>query len=130
MLPICGCKPAISPTRLKRIVCKAYISSASIPIRLPEVFSIGAENNKQFKKAGRPAELAITPEEMQREVVDWVSAKNKFFTQVLRTKEPIATFELFAKRDLSQKIAVAAGLTIPSRVLNANDTSSSTTPII
>ena len=86
----------------------------------------GRKLNKQFKKAGRPAELAITPEEMQREVVDWVSAKNKFFTQVLRTKEPIATFELFAKRDLSQKgivpTAVAAGLTIPSRVLNANDT--------
>ena len=46
----------------------------------------GRKLNKQFKKSGRPAELAITPEEMQREIVDWVSAKDKVLTRYCAQK--------------------------------------------
>lgn len=64
-----------------------------------------------YKKTGKPLELDAVPEEMQGKIVDWVSAKNKFFTQIVRLKEPIATMAVVSARDPSQKGLVPHSVT-------------------
>ena len=63
---------------------------------------------------------------MRLEIVDWVSAKNKFFTHILRPHEPIATMAVLADRDLSEKgilpTSVAATLNFSSTAIEQNHT--------
>ncbi|HSR88176.1 MAG TPA: YidC/Oxa1 family insertase periplasmic-domain containing protein, partial [Pontiella sp.] len=66
----------------------------------------GRRLNKLFKQAGKPGKLDTVPEEMRGTEVDWVAAKNKFFTQILRPDEPMATMALLCSRDLDQKGSV------------------------
>jgi len=63
----------------------------------------GRKINKLYKQENKPAALDTVPQEMRGEVVDWVSAKNKFFTQILRTEEPIATMAVLSTRDVQEK---------------------------
>ena len=86
----------------------------------------GRKLNKLFKKSGNPAVLDTVPEDMRLEIVDWVSAKNKFFTHILRPHEPIATMAVLADRDLSEKgilpTSVAATLNFSSTAIEQNHT--------
>ncbi|MFL2877128.1 MAG: membrane protein insertase YidC [Pontiellaceae bacterium] len=86
----------------------------------------GRKLNKLFKKNGNPAALDTVPEDMRLEIVDWVSAKNKFFTHILRPHEPIATMAVLADRDLSEKgilpTSVAATLNFSSTAIEQNHT--------
>ncbi len=83
----------------------------------------GRKINKLYKKNGHPEHLNATPETMRREVVDWVSAKNKFFTQILRPKEPAGTMAVLSRRDMSKKGIVpkdiAAALDYRPSIINA-----------
>jgi len=63
----------------------------------------GRKLNKLFKQADKPDSLDTVPQEMRGVPVDWVAAKNKFFTQILRANEPIATMALLCSRDPEQK---------------------------
>ena len=82
----------------------------------------GRKLNKLFKQADKPAQLDTVPEEMRLEIVDWVSAKNKFFTQILRPHEPLATMALLANRDITEKgiipTSIAAALQFPSTAID------------
>ena len=86
----------------------------------------GRKLNKLFKKSGNPAVLDTVPEDMRLEIVDWVSAKNKFFTHILRPHEPIATMAVLSNRDLSEKgilpTSVAATLNFSSTAIEQNHT--------
>jgi len=66
---------------------------------------------KLYKKAGKPEDLDIVPEEMQGTIVDWVAAKNKFFTQIVRLEEPVATMAILSNRDMGQKGVVPHNIT-------------------
>ena len=85
----------------------------------------GRKLNKLFKKSGRPEFLDTTPEGMQLEIVDWVSAKNKFFTHILRPHEPIATMSVLADRDIKEKgiipKSVAGSLNFRSIAIEKNN---------
>jgi YidC/Oxa1 family membrane protein insertase len=63
----------------------------------------GRKLNKLFKQADKPAALDTVPQDMRGVAVDWVAAKNKFFTQILRPDEPIATMAILCSRDVAQK---------------------------
>jgi YidC/Oxa1 family membrane protein insertase len=81
----------------------------------------GRKLNKLFKDAGKPEMLDAVPEEMRGQPVDWVSAKNKFFTQILRPAEPVATMAVLATRDPAEKgilpVDIAAALDFRPEVL-------------
>lgn len=62
--------------------------------------------SKLFSKYDAPEQIDRIPEEMQGESVKWVAAKNKFFTQILAPKEPLATMAILANRDMEQKAVV------------------------
>ncbi len=64
-----------------------------------------------YKKADKPVKLDAVPEEMQGKTVDWVAAKNKFFTQIVRLEEPVATMAVLSTRDTSQKGLVPHDIT-------------------
>jgi len=62
----------------------------------------GRKLNKLYGKA-KPLSIDTVPVDMNRVEVDWVSAKNKFFTQILRTEEPIATMAVLSSREAEGK---------------------------
>ncbi len=66
----------------------------------------GREFNSLFKQAGKPAAIDAVPETMRGAPVDWVAAKNKFFTQILAPKEALATMAILVDRDMEQKAVV------------------------
>jgi YidC/Oxa1 family membrane protein insertase len=82
----------------------------------------GRKLNKLYKKADKPASLDAVPEDMHGVVVDWVSAKNKFFTQILRPTETVATMAVLSNRDTSEKavlpVDVAAALVFQPTVVS------------
>ncbi len=63
----------------------------------------GRKLSKLFKNEDKPAVLDTVPDDMKGVVVDWVAAKNKFFTQIIRLEEPIATMAVLSSRDMDQK---------------------------
>ena len=78
-----------------------------------------------FKDADKAETIDAVPEAMQNEVVDWVAAKNKFFTQILNPSEPIATMAVLSSRDMNEKGIlpknIAAALAFKPVVINAGD---------
>jgi len=58
----------------------------------------GRKLHKLFGKA-KPLSIDTVPADMNGVEVDWVSAKNKFFTQILRPEEPIATMAVLSSRE-------------------------------
>jgi YidC/Oxa1 family membrane protein insertase len=62
----------------------------------------GRSLNKLYGKA-KPLSIDTVPPEMNGLEVDWVSAKNKFFTQILRPQEPIATMAILSTRETEGK---------------------------
>lgn len=82
----------------------------------------GKKINKLYKTAGKPGSLDAIPEGMHGEIVDWVSAKNKFFTQIIRPDEPAATMAVLSTRDMNEKGIVpqniAAALAFKPAVVN------------
>ncbi len=55
------------------------------------------------EKYDAPTQVNLTPADMNGVEVDWVSAKNKFFTQILRPEEPIATMAVLSTRETEGK---------------------------
>lgn len=91
-----------------------------------EVNYWGRKLHKLFD--GKPAPLSIdaVPEDMQGVVVDWVSAKNKFFTQIIRPNKAEATMAILSSRDPSEKNVlpknVAAALVFQPQTIGAGET--------
>ncbi len=85
----------------------------------------GRRLNKLFKNAEKAPTLDAVPEDMQGKIVEWVAAKNKFFTQIIRLEEPVATMAILASRDTTQKGIVpqdiAAALAFQPTRINAGD---------
>ncbi|VGO21189.1 membrane protein insertase YidC [Pontiella sulfatireligans] len=85
----------------------------------------GRKLNKLFKEAGKPETLDAVPEGMSNMPVDWVAAKNKFFTQILSPTEPIATMALLCQRDPAEKgilpSEIRAALAFKPAAVNAGD---------
>ncbi len=83
----------------------------------------GKKLNKLFKNADKPESIDAVPEEMREVVVDWVSAKNKFFTQIVSPKQPIATMAVLCGRDVNEKAImpkdIAAALAFKPTVVDA-----------
>ncbi|MCF7847780.1 MAG: membrane protein insertase YidC [Kiritimatiellales bacterium] len=73
---------------------------------------------------GQRMEIDIVPEDMRDVQVDWVSAKNKFFTQILRPEEPTCTISVLSSRDGTGKkstpVDIAATLNFKPEVVSAN----------
>ena len=86
----------------------------------------GRKLNKLFKQADKPDTLDTVPQDMRGVEVDWVAAKNKFFTQILRSDEPIATMAILSTRDLDEKgtvpLDIAAALAFKPMPIAAGDT--------
>ncbi|MEE9369234.1 MAG: membrane protein insertase YidC [Pontiella sp.] len=86
----------------------------------------GRKLNKLFKGANKAESIDVIPEGMQNEIVDWVAAKNKFFTQILSPAEPIATMAVLSTRDMNEKaiipVNIAAALAFKPASINAGDT--------
>ncbi|MCF7817169.1 MAG: membrane protein insertase YidC [Kiritimatiellales bacterium] len=82
----------------------------------------GRSLNKLYGKA-KPLSIDMVPPDMGGVEVDWVSAKNKFFTQILRTDEPIATMDILSTRETEGKGIipkdVAAALALKPSVVEA-----------
>jgi YidC/Oxa1 family membrane protein insertase len=85
----------------------------------------GRKLQKLYGKNG-PLAIDIVPEEMGGIEVDWVSAKNKFFVQILRPEHPVATMAILSARDTAEKKTVpkdiAAALVFKEQVIGAGET--------
>lgn len=85
----------------------------------------GRKLNKFYKNADKAASIDVVPEEMQNQEVDWVAAKNKFFTQIISPTEPVATMAILSTRDMNEKAvlpkSITAALAFKPTVLNAGD---------
>ena len=86
----------------------------------------GTAVQKIFKKSGKPESIDVVPEGMAHEVVNWVSAKNKFFAQIISPDEPSATMSIISSRDTSQKsmvpTSIATALDFKAATLGAGET--------
>jgi len=78
------------------------------------------------KGDSKPLSIEAVPAEMVGVKVAWVSAKNKFFTQVLRPSKPIATMAVLASRDPKEEavvtVDVAALLQFDAQTIEPNTT--------
>ena len=74
----------------------------------------GRRLTRLYGKA-RPLSIDAVPEGMSGVAVDWVSAKNKFFTQILRPDQPVATMSILSSREPEGKG------TVPKEVAAALD---------
>lgn len=85
----------------------------------------GRKLNKLYKNADKAESIDVTPEEMYNQGVNWVAAKNKFFTQILSPEKPIATMAVLSSRDMNEKavlpINITAALAFKPIVINANE---------
>ncbi|MEN8254975.1 MAG: membrane protein insertase YidC [Verrucomicrobiota bacterium] len=82
----------------------------------------GRKLHKLYGKA-KPLSIDTVPSDMNGVEVDWVSTKNKFFTQILRPEEPIATMAVLSSRETEGKRVVpkdiAAALAFKPEVVDA-----------
>lgn len=82
----------------------------------------GRTLHKLYGKA-KPLSIDMVPPDMNGVEVDWVAAKNKFFTQILRPDEPIATMNILSSREAEGKGIipkdVSAALALKSTVVAA-----------
>ncbi|HEY5621500.1 MAG TPA: membrane protein insertase YidC, partial [Pontiella sp.] len=82
---------------------------------------------KLHKLYGKSDALVIdtVPADMTDVKVDWVSAKNKFFTQILRPEEPAATMAILSSREAGEKKVVpetvSAALTFINQPIPAGE---------
>jgi YidC/Oxa1 family membrane protein insertase len=85
----------------------------------------GRKLNRLYKDEDKAASIDVVPEEMLNQVVDWVAAKNKFFTQIISPNEPIATMAILSTRNMDEKavmpISITAALDFKPTVLNPGD---------
>jgi YidC/Oxa1 family membrane protein insertase len=84
----------------------------------------GRKLHKLYGKA-KPLSIDTVPTDMNGVEVDWISAKNKFFTQILRPEEPIATMAIVSSRKTEGKgivpSDVAAALVFKPAIVEAED---------
>jgi len=87
-----------------------------------EIYYWGRKLNKLYGKA-KPLSIDTVPLDMTGVEVAWVSAKNKFFTQILRPEAPIATMAVLSSRETEGKGIVpkniAAALAFKPEVVEA-----------
>jgi len=67
-----------------------------------EIHYWGRKLNKLYGKP-KPLSIDTVPPDMAGVQVEWVSAKNKFFTQILRPDEPLATMAALSTREAEGK---------------------------
>ena len=84
----------------------------------------GRKLTKLYKSAGQPAELeGVVLEGMANTAVDWVSAKNMFFAQILSPGKASATMEIWSQKDGAEKGSVlenvSAALVFKKEVIDA-----------
>jgi len=69
-------------------------------------------------------EIDYVPPSMKNVEVDWISAKNKFFTQILRPDEPLATMSILSSKKTPGKksppVDVAGALNFKPEVIEAH----------
>ncbi len=86
----------------------------------------GRKLNTLYKDAGKPASIDTVPEDMRGIPVDWISTKNKFFTQILSPENPIATMAVLSDRDMGGKgivpESIAAALVFQPAAVAPNQT--------
>ncbi len=86
----------------------------------------GRKLNKLFKAADKAESIDAVPEDMQNISVEWVAAKNKFFTQILSPENPIATMAILSTRNMNEKGIlpenIAAALAFKPTIINAGET--------
>ncbi len=108
----------------KDMVAQKGISILGVDSYTPEggINYWGRKLHKLYGKA-KPLSIDTTPVDMTDVKVDWVSAKNKFFTQILRTEAPLATMAILSSRETEGKGVVpknvAAALVFEPQVINA-----------
>ena len=85
----------------------------------------GRKLHKLYGK-NNPPSIDTVPEAMRGVLVDWVSAKNKFFTQIIRPNKPVATMAILSSRDPSEKKVlpadVSAALVFQPQTIGAGET--------
>lgn len=86
----------------------------------------GKKINKLYKNANKAESIDSVPPDMNGVAVDWVAAKNKFFTQILNPKTGTATMAVLSSRDMAEKAVVptviAAALVYQPISINAGET--------
>lgn len=86
----------------------------------------GKKLNKLYKNANKAPSIDAVPEDMHGVAVDWVAAKNKFFTQIINPEDATVTMSVLSSRDMSEKAVmpsdVAAALNYQPTVINAGET--------
>jgi len=84
----------------------------------------GRKLNKLYKKQDKPASIDVVPEDMYNVKVDWVAAKNKFFTQIISPNTP-TTMSVLSSRDTAEKGVmpqdIAASLDYSPSVVDASE---------
>ncbi len=87
-----------------------------------EVNYWGKKLHKFYGKS-KPLSIDVVPLDMTGIEVDWVSAKNKFFIQILRPEKPVATMAILSSRETEGKSVVpkevAAALAFKPQVVDA-----------
>jgi YidC/Oxa1 family membrane protein insertase len=86
----------------------------------------GKKINKLYKNANKAPSIDEVPEDMNGVFIDWVSAKNKFFTQIIKPENTTATMSVLSNRDMSEKgivpTDIAATLNYAPVSINAGST--------
>ncbi|MDF7805835.1 membrane protein insertase YidC [Pontiellaceae bacterium B12219] len=86
----------------------------------------GRKLNRLYKDEDKAASIDVVPDVMVNQKVDWVAAKNKFFTQIISPDKPNATMAILSTRNMDEKAilptSITAALDFQPTVLNAGDT--------
>ncbi|MDF7801505.1 membrane protein insertase YidC [Pontiellaceae bacterium B1224] len=86
----------------------------------------GKKLSKLYKEADKAASIDVIPEGMSNQQINWISAKNKFFVQIISPKDDSATMALLSTRDVNEKAVlpetITAVLDFKPVALNAGET--------
>ncbi len=111
----------------KDMVVQKGISILGVDSYTPtgEINYWGKKLHKLYGKSD-PLSIDVVPVDMTGIKVDWISAKNKFFIQVLRPEETIATMAILSSRETEEKgivpKEVAAALVLKPNVIDVGTT--------
>jgi len=79
-------------------------------------------NKKIFTKNNNSNFINTVPSEMKNKQIDWISAKNKFFAQIIRPKNFSSCMRIVCNRDDNKElISLAAGMDIQPKNLKSKN---------
>ena len=82
----------------------------------------GNINKKVFPKKNPPSYINITPKDMENELVEWVSAKNKFFVQILHPIQSPGRMRVLCYRDNDKNpTSISSGLDFKNTNIKPNE---------